>query len=458
MHINNNIFKRVRGERPATRLQISWVCFLIFSLAYELPLVHVTSFDRVNPRLFDLATLLGALFILPHLYRSGRVPELVRIWLLLVVWFVFCALLWATFWLPWSEAGRFSLYYAFRYVQGAFVIYLAVTIRYTPEQKKILHHTVVFCGVFLAIYAIPEYLRGDSVRYLSGGKVIHYASGTILGPLGSSYDHISGWSALAFSMSLSMVRLRCFKRTILKFLIVAGFVAWPALVAGSRTGLLSIVLIFFTAQVFLKELRSRVIIVAGILSLCLCGFLFELPAIDDLRSSSRSFERLLATEERGTHNTILDRIGVEGKGIQGYTLDMYEWQGWRLPLFGGGFYAVAHVQSGRPVFRIGYGVHNGYLFPLEQAGFLAFVLFIIFIIVTFKSLRRMKASLVPEDAAFATGMWIFFLVLLLRNWFGGPIWLGTGMENFSTLVVLMLSLACLPTVNPTCVLPADDVK
>ena len=55
---------------------------------------------------------------------------------------------------------------------------------------------------------------------------------------------------------------------------------------------------------------------------------------------------------------------------------LYSWQGWRLPVFGGGFYAVPQMEQGELVYRQGYGIHNIYLFPVEQGGVLAFVLFV----------------------------------------------------------------------------------
>jgi len=429
----------------ASRHQLSWLCFLILSLAYELPLLELTSMDRVNPRLFDVATILGLLFILPTLRRSQPLPRAFVWWKRIVLWFTFCAVIWALAWLPWQQAGQYSLFFAARYLQGLFVIYLAMQIPLSPSQKRVLHYTVVAGGIFVALYAIPEYIRGDTVRHIAGGKSIHYVQGTVLGPLGSTYGHITGWSSMAFAMSLAL--LGSIRRGWSRWLplVIAVFVAWPASASGSRTGLLAIALIVVGALIYIPQARSKFLFAGIAALLVITVYAQQSINIEDLRSSSRSVERLLATEESGRLNTIAGRIGIGSDNIQGYSIDMYEWQGARLPLFGGGFYAVPHLRNGGLVYRVGYGIHNGYLFPLEQGGLMALILFIGFLVICFKKLRQMKRSHTPEDAAFAIGVWLFFLVMLVRLWFGTQIWQGAGMLNFSTFVVLILTLACRPT-------------
>ena len=141
----------------------------------------------------------------------------------------------------------------------------------------------------------------------------------------------------------------------------------------------------------------------------------------------------------------MERLKIGEDNIQGYTLELYQWQGWLLPLIGGGFYVVPHTLGSSLHYRVGYGIHNGYLFPLEQGGVLAFVLFIAFLVICFKQLRIMKCSMIHQDASFAMGMWLYFVILLLRNWVGGPLWLSVGSENFGTFLVLLIILACKPT-------------
>jgi membrane-associated phospholipid phosphatase len=431
---------------------------LILSFFYELPIREVTSFDRINPRLFDVATLLGLVFIMPGVRRGSPVPRLFEWWFAIVVWFVFCAMLWALAWFPWQEAGRFSLFYGARYLQGLLVIYLALRIPLSPRQKRCLHYAVVAGGVFVALYAIPEYVHRGVVRQIAGGKVVNLMPGTLLGPLGTTYSHISGVSALAFAMSLALLVGSRARRGQWLLLAIALLVAWPGLVCGSRSGLLALGFVFFVALVYIPRLRTKMIKV-GIVAVLLVGLLdIQMPSLKDIMSLSRTIDRLMSIEESGTHDTIMERIGVGSGNIQGYTLDIYEWQSWRLPIFGGGFYAVPVLRDGRLRYRVGYGIHNGYLFPFEQGGAVAFMLFIGFLVVCFKSLCRMKRSLIPEDAAFATGIWLFFLPLLVSTWFGAPTWQGEGMVNFSTCVLLMLMLACRGTGARTTTIDGCIVK
>ena len=432
----------------ASRSEMAWLYFLILSFSYELPLLEITSFDRINPRLFDIATLFGALLFLRGLRPVQPFSDMFKWWFKIVIWFTFCAIIWSLLWLPWEEAGIFSLFFAARYVQGLFVVYLALCIPLTPTQKRSLHYTVVAGGVVVALYAIPEYISGETLRIISGGKLVYRTPGTVLGPLGASYAHIAGFSSLVFAMALALFMGNRNRRGQRLLFATTLFISWPSLMSGARSGLLSFVLIFIGGLLFIPPLRTKALRV-GLAAALFVGLLaFQLPTLENLRESSATIDRLLGTEESASDNTVMARIGIGKDHVQGYSLDLYQWQGWRLPLFGGGFYAVPHWDSSQLNFRIGYGIHNGYLFPLEQGGLIAFILFICFLVACFKSLRRMTHSPVPEDAAFATGMWLFFLVLLVNTWFGSQIWQGEGMVNFSTYVILLLMLACKVTGEP----------
>lgn len=435
----------------AIRLQFYWLCCLLLSFAYELPLLELTSMDRVNPRLFDLAALFGFIFVLPTIKkRSHRLPRPFKTWRWLVFWFVFCAIIWSITFLP-TDKAMYSLFYAFRYLQGLIVIYLALKIPISPEQKRVLHYVVVAGGIFIGLFCIPEYIFGSTRRYIAGGKEISLAPGTLLGPLGATYGHIAAWTSLAFAMTVSLVDARFTRQRRWIILGIALFVAWPGLVSGSRSGFFSIILIFALALVYLPKLRNRIMVGTAIAILFGGLLAVQLPSVDKMRGASHSIDRLLGAEEAVTRdtgefsNSIMERLQIGEGNIQGYTLELYQWQGWLLPLIGGGFYVVPHTLSSSLHYRVGYGIHNGYLFPLEQGGVLAFVLFIAFLVICFKQLRIMKCSMIHQDASFAMGMWLYFVILLLRNWVGSPFWLSVGSENFGTFLVLLIILACKPT-------------
>lgn len=434
--VNENNYQ----EKNATRRQMNWLIFLILSFAYDIPIYNLTPFERVNPRLVDVATLLGIIFILPRL-RKQSLPYIFKIWKVIVYWFLFCSLIWTVFWLPFQGVGTFSLFYAMRYAQGLLLLFIALSIPISSQQKKTLIFTVMAGGIFVALYAIPEYIRGDTMRLLAGGKVVYHAEGSLFSSLGTSYHHLAGFSSLAFAVSLSSLLLVKSKKYKIIVIILSIFIAWPALVSGARSGLLAVGIIFILSFFYLKIFRNYLILSFLISIPLLILMSTQIPNLSDLSKNSRSIDRLVNMGDINQENDITERFGVGN-----YTLDLYEWQGSRILLFGGGFYVVPHTKNGILHYRIGYGVHNSYLFPLEQGGVIALFLFMILMVYIYKSLQKMKKSIVEVDKAFAIGIFMFFITQIISGFFGGnAIWQSVGMENFSTYVLLMYMLSSKPT-------------
>ncbi len=434
--VNTKSKENGRVIHQATKIQFRWLIFLILSFAYDIPIYELTPFERVNPRLVDVATILGIVFILPKL-RKTRLPNLFKIWKIMVIWLVFCSIIWSVFWLPWQGVGMFSVFYALRYLQGLLLLYMALSIPLSVEQKQKIMYAVIVGGVFVSMYAIPEYIRGDTIRHLAGGKVVYHYAGTLFSSLGTSYHHLAGFSSLSFAMALSSLLVIKAKRNRVLMLALAVFVAWPALFSGARSGLLAIGIIFILSYFYLKVLRSYLAITFLVSIPLLIPVIADLPALSDIESKSMAIQRLSSMEDNEKGNAIATRFGLGG-----YNLELYEWQGSRLLLFGGGFYAVPHSINETLHYRIGYGIHNSYLFPLEQAGIFAFFLFFFFLYYIYKSLKRMRKSVNRVDKAFAIGMWMFFITQIISGFFGGnAIWQSVGMENFSTYVLLIYMLA-----------------
>lgn len=420
----------------ATKQQIIWLIFLIFSFSYDIPLYDLTPFERVNPRLVDVATFFGMVFILPKLKRVQRLPVLFKIWKVMVFWFVLCSFVWVIFWLPWQGVGMFSIFYALRYLQGLLLLYIALSIPISATQKKTIMLAVIGGGVFVAIYAIPEYIRGDTVRYIAGGKAVYHASGTLFSSLGTSYHHLAGYSSLSFAVALSSLLVIKNKKNKALMIGVAFFVAWPALFSGARSGLLAIGMIFIMATFYLKSFRVHLFLIF-VLFIPLLIIVASKTNISDLGSQSMSMERLTKMGDIKQENEIGARFGIGN-----YGLDLYEWQGSRLLFFGGGFYVVPHSINGTTHYRIGYGIHNSYLFPLEQGGVFAFIWFFVLLTVIYKKLNKLRKSPIKVDRAFATGMWMFFITQIASGFFGGnAIWQSVGMENFSNYILLTYAIA-----------------
>lgn len=430
----NNISAADGSVHQATTIQLIWLIFTILAFAYDIPIYNVTSFERANPRLVDISTLLGVIFILPNL-RKTHLPLVFKVWKLMVFWCVFCALFWSIFWLPWQDVGVFSIFYALRYLQGLLLIYIACKIPISAEQKRVLINCVIAGGVFVAIYAIPEYIRGDTERYLADGKVVYYAPGTLFSSLGTSYHHLAGFSSLAFAMTLSSISL--VRGKIKRFLLLglSIFVAWPALFSGARSGLLAVGLIVLLAFFESKVIRNYLILI--LLILLPIWITSNALNVSDLESKSATLQRLINMDDINQDNNISGRLTINN-----YSIDLYEWQGARLLFLGGGFYVVPHLISGNLNYRIGYGIHNSYLFPLEQGGVVLFVLFFVLLYLIYKRLIKIKKSSNRVDNVFASAIWMFFVTQIFAGFFGGNgIWQSTGMENFSTYVLLMYVLA-----------------
>jgi len=432
----------------ATKVQFLWLCSLLLSFCYELPLAEVTQFHRVNPRLFDIVVALGVIFVLPFVRLPRPVPPLFKVWALLVGWYVVCAVVWAALWLSWAENGIFSLFFAARYLQGLLAIYLVVCIPLSPRQKRILQYMAIVGGIVVAVYAIPEYLRGGTVRQLTEEKELKCAKGTLFSCLGPVYTHLAMFGALSLAMALSLVALP--KRVLPRAICVALglFLAWPAMACGSRAGLIGAVAAVIVAFVFLPKVRVQLAVGTMIVSVFLVSGAMHVSK-ERLVKMSYSFQRLVTIGVQGEGNTIWHRIAnfrIGGEaGTGGYSLAQYRWQGWRLPVFGGGFYVVPHMRNDALVYRRGYGIPHIYLFPLEQGGVVAFGLFGWFLWVSLRDLRRMTKLPPGEDQAFASGVWIFYVVMLTVGLAGCVFWQGFGSENMNTYILAMLVLATKPT-------------
>jgi hypothetical protein len=419
----------------ANKHQMLWLLMLIGSFAYDIPIFELTPFERVNPRFVDILTILGVFFILPKL-KHQKLPQFFHVWKYTVSWFLICSLIWSAFWLPWKGVGMFSIFYAFRYIQGLLLLYIVLSIPLTSNQKKSIMYMVVLGGLFVALYAIPEYFRKDTVRYIAGGKAVYRAPGTLLSSLGTSYHHLAGFSSLSFAVALGCVSLVKSKYKILMF-IIALIVAWPAIFSGARSGILAIFIIFLLSVVYLRAIRNYILIALLLfIPIAIVGGGSSVD-FENLSSNSSSINRLMNMEDVNKSNDITARLGVGN-----YSLSLYEWQGARLPLFGGGFYVTPHTIDGGLHYRIGFGIHNSYLFPFEQAGFIGGGLSLFLLYVIYKSLSRMRRSFVKEDSIFATVVFMFFVTQIISGFFGGnALWQSVGIENLSNYVLIIYGLA-----------------
>jgi hypothetical protein len=422
--------------RAATRWQFLWLCGLILSFCYELALVEVTTMDRINPRLFDIAFLIGVFTVLPGLKTITPLPRIFKTWAWLVAVFAVCALIW-TVWLPVKEIG-FSLFYLVKYLEGLLAMYMVARIPLTARQKKIIHSLVIVGGIVVAIYAIPEYLRGGVSRVLveKADKEVSFKEGQFFSCLGASYFHVAWFCALASVMTL--IFFQSAKNFVSK-LVCLGlglFISWPAFVCGARSGIL-ICFVAWISLFFLSRASFKAIVVVLIMGSLVLSFVFAPKAIswETLLEKSSSLRRIETAEEKGT-NAIVQRLKYAFPD-----LNLYRWQGWRIPFIGAAFYVAPHTyEDGTRKFRHAYGIHNAYMFALEQGGLAAFVLFILFLVQCWKDLNKTRHSEIPEDVAFAVGIESYFIGMVILNLVGG-FWLGVSTRNFMFYVIILFIIA-----------------
>jgi hypothetical protein len=383
----------------------------------------------------------GVLFVLPGRTREGgdTAPSFARYWIMIVLVFAGCSLFWTIFILPW-DLGQFSLYYLFKYLEGLTVIYIATRIPLNSRQKRILHNTIIAAGMFVALYSIPQYGSKTTELRLVGDKYVVVAEGALFGPLSRTYFHIGMFSVLSFAMTLAMVfGERSFPRK-LTFLLMSLFAVWPALACGSRAALFAAPIVLLAMMVQRRKQlgagpKYGVILVMMALTFCWVGISSDAY---DLTEISLSLKRLTSLE--GGEHSLLGRL--YGNFTDSFSLNSYMIPGLAVLLFGGGFY-VAPVDIGGGVYldRIGFGIHNAYLFALEQGGAIAFFLFLKFLLVTWREQKSARASEIQEDGRFAAGMSSFMVALLLPFMLSGLFWLMDGTGNFCFYVLLLLVIS-----------------
>ncbi len=432
--------------QAATPWQFIWLCALVLSFCYERPLIEVTNMDRVNPRFFDVVFLVGIFSILFNLTERRPMLRPFKIWVAIVAIFCFCAVVWFPLF-PFYY-GKYSIFFALKYLQGLLAVYMALQIPISARQKKILHYMVIIGGIVVALYAIPEYLRGGSrLIFAKGEKELQYTEGSFFSCLGLNYFHVAMFSTLSSVMAVAMVNQAKTPFGSFFWFGMGVFLAWPAFFCGARAGIFGCLFGWAALWFFSKSSAKGMLLVAVIAAL---GAIFilapKLLSSEHLREKSFTFERLYGIEEGGEGgaealSTIEERLK---KLVSFSVLDVYRWQGWRIPFIGAGFYVAPHTYpDGTRKYRVGYGIHNSYLYALEQGGLAVFVLFFIFLYSCWRQLRAVsKFSQYPSDRAFAIGM-CAYLAALLPIMFGGQVfWHGFGKVNYNSYTILLFMLAC----------------
>lgn len=406
------------------------LCFLVASFSYELPLVYITSRYRLNPRLFDVAAaaliFYWLLFGNPRGWRVNLGHPLFKPWLTLVSVFVFMAAVTVLF-VP-LDLFRYSAWFAFRYVLASIVLLIVLSAPLTETQKRRLLWVALFGGTWVSFYGILQILGiASATRILPNGDETEVAIGAITSTLGPSYFHVGQFGILSGIIGLTLFRCsNGFPRMIAG--ILGPFTMIPAVASGSRAGFLGL-LIALAVLGSQREYRKYVtsFLMGGFVA-AVVGFAYS-GSLTESRITSHG-----ATTEAKT------QVGIvrSQQFIRTFEL-VEETVGPRLWVFGGGFY-VTPIGSRH---RVGYGVHNIFLFPLEQAGVFGFAASIWVWITLWRGLRpRRKRP--PEnltDTYLRVGMFSYLAALAIIGWGGQIFWLGFGNENLGTYQFLLFGLA-----------------
>lgn len=412
-----------------------WFYGLLLSFSYELPIINITSFDRLNPRLYDFFSFFGLFIVLPLIWQIKSHNPIYRAWKYIVIWFSLCAISGLFLYSFPSQIELFSIFFAFKYFQDLLNLWLIVKILRTSWVT--LRGTILCLitgGIFVAIYSLFEYNSGNygEIEYMPG-KFIMKPEGYIWGPFGNSYFQIANYIPLVFiiTFTYSLIQVKIKK---LFFIVLSLFLAWPILFCGSRTALALFfitILVFFT--LYFIKLNRYFIKIIPVFILLLTGTYYLFSTVSSEKLTTLKRMENLETDESA--NDIEDRIAL----FQNFNLDHYEKEGLFVPLVGGGFY----VAPKDGIYRIGYGFHNIYLFALEQAGLIGLILFLIFIAITLKKLLTFQKGqqLLTYEKLFILAISSYFIGQLIIGISGHTFWSGFGTNNFNSLRLIVLVVA-----------------
>lgn len=411
------------------KILILWFLFLLASFAYEKPIFIISNMDRINPRLFDIATIL-ALFILPFT-KSIRLQNPIFLkYKYLLIWFGVCVIFSLLIYGFPFEINSYILFYYFKYLQELFVLWVASKILMEFIPLKWTFRIFILSGLFVFLYSIYEFNYGmvGEIEF-APGKFVMKPPGVIWGPFGNTYFQIANYLPFLFIITYGFATLYKGTKRILLYLC-SGFIAWPLFFTGSRTGL---ALLLISLAVFLL-VRYRIyysIWVVVFISLLAITF-FTIFNNQNIQTLDR-----LEGMENNENNSIISRITL----FEEFQIDSYAEDGILLPLFGGGFY----VAPANGNFRIGYGFHNIYVFAFEQAGLIGFILFIALLRKSYKILREGLKYFKPNkrslEYVFIATVFSYFIAEIITGFAGHTFWRGFATNNFNTLRILILIMA-----------------
>ena len=412
------------GKERISRMGFAVLAFMILSFSYELPLVNLTRYDRLNPRLFDVASVLLVLYWL----FAGRVSgwrltwrnPVVKSWLIVCLFFGLATAS-SRLWIP-ADKYPYSVFFYLKYLESMVVILLTAAAPWDEEARRKALWVALVGAQWVCLYAILQYFNIVSThRYLPTGEMIIMFEKGIYSTLGNTYFHLGMYSVLCFLIGLTLIMSSTGLAKLFSIVMTALCVV-PAVLSGSKAGFLGLLI---SSILIVTEKQYRRIMGIAVVILCVGVGIY-------LYQTSVTRERI----ETGHGGTPMQRLMSGPLTL----MEAYREHGVRLLLVGGGFYVVPI--GGK--YRIGYGNHNIFLFPLEQAGVGGFLagLWLWF------SLRRglIRASRegqgkLPVLNSLASAMKVFLYCLMIVGIAGQVFYFGFGTEHLTDYILVMFLIA-----------------
>ncbi|GJM61499.1 O-antigen ligase family protein [Persicobacter diffluens] len=412
----------MKDDITNSRILSIWFVLLLLSFCYQKPILFLSSIDRINPRLFDIVSILGVLFY----FRFGDAKRPVKMllwWKYLVLWFCFLTIITIFFYDFPGSINQYVLFYCFKYIQGYFILLLVSKLEF--KLIPLVIKTCFVGGVFVFVYCVFEFFYGEygSVEF-SPGKFVNKPMGVIWGPFGNTYFQIANYLPLLSSVIFGYSYA---KKNGLLYKLFAVLLSFPLLFTGSRTGLGLLLVSLALITIFNKDFYF--LFITAFLAL-----IVSFSSWSDKLLETNTISRMVAMENN-EHNSISDRVNL----IDEFDISKYHDNGHFLPFFGGGIFVAP--RDGK--FRIGYGFHNIYVYVFEQSGVVGFLIFLTFIAHTIKGLI-INVIANRSDAVtyfFVISVLCFFISQLITGVSAHSWWRGFATNDMNTLRLIILLIA-----------------
>ena len=403
-----------------------WLYGILLSFFWELPLCYISSFNRLNPRCYDVFFVLGLFLFNSKIISTSTKNKIYQSWKGIVIWFFLCALFYSM--IASTKNMLYSLLCAARYIQGLIVVKMILLL--PPEKVEKALGRCCFIGlIIISVYCFFELAQSHSGRLIeiAPGKFIKTYYKVIYGPLSFSYFHIAQIIPLALTCVISQM---LHKSTYRWIILLVCLLCWPVLWCGSRMGagltclsILNIFIIISLGKVRNIKVQISFVLLAALLFI---GILIFFPNLFDDATTINRFERL----EDLNHDSIFGRLGIWGRLeqlIKGYDY----W--YLLPFVGAGF-NFAPING---INRICYGIHCSLIYPLEQSGILGEILFFAFCV---KSCNTIWPN--RNGNSIALGAFSFFVASLILGVMGAHnFWREFETGNVNTLIIIVFCIA-----------------